>query len=92
MTGSLSPHCRAVLEQAYLYLDGEMPDNDCAEIRSHLEECAPCLREFGLEQEFKTLIARKCGCDVVPIDLRERVILRLREVRIEASTVEFRID
>jgi mycothiol system anti-sigma-R factor len=89
------PHevdCRDVLEQVYLYLDGEMPEDECAKIRQHLDECAPCLREFGLDQEVKALVARSCGCDVVPEGLRERVILRLQSVRVEIDHIEFRAD
>ena len=89
------PHevdCRDVLEQVYLYLDGEMPEEECAKIRQHLDECAPCLREFGLDQEVKALVARSCGCDVVPEGLRERVILRLQTVRVEIDHIEFRAD
>jgi mycothiol system anti-sigma-R factor len=89
------PHevdCRDVLEQVYLYLDGEMPDEDCATIRRHLDECAPCLRQFGVEQEVKALVARTCGCDVAPDGLREKVLLRLRSVRLEIDHIEFRAE
>ena len=89
------PHevdCAKALDQVYLYLDGEMPDADCSEIRRHLEECAPCLREYGLEQVFKTLVARSCGCDETPQDVRERLMVRLREVRVELATVEFQAE
>ena len=89
------PHevdCAKALDEVYLYLDGEMPDADCTEIRRHLEECAPCLREYGLEQVFKTLVARSCGCDETPPDVRERLMVRLREVRVELAHVEFRAE
>ena len=89
------PHevdCGKALDQVYLYLDGEMPDADCAEIRQHLEECAPCLREYGLEQVFKTLVARSCGCDETPPDVRERLMVRLHEVRVELAHVEFQAE
>ena len=33
-------------------------------------DCAPCLRQFGLEQDVKSLIARCCGGDVAPEHLR----------------------
>jgi mycothiol system anti-sigma-R factor len=87
------PHevdCSDVLEQVYLYLDGEIADSDCARIRQHLDECAPCLREFGIEQEVKALVARSCGCDVAPETLRQKVMLRIQSVRIEIDHVEFR--
>jgi mycothiol system anti-sigma-R factor len=86
------PHddCRGVLEQVYLYLDGEMDDDACAEIRKHLEDCSPCLREFGIEQEFKALIARKCQCDNAPAELRTKLLVRLREVSLQIDHVEYR--
>ncbi len=90
-----NPHeidCSQALENVYLYLDGEMPDEDCAQLRRHIEECSPCLREYGLEQAFKALIARSCGCEPTPPEIRERLIVRLREVRVELAQVEFRAE
>ena len=89
------PHatdCRVVLEKVYLYLDGEMADHDVHHIREHLDECAPCLREFGIEQEVKALVARSCGCDRAPDGARERLLVRLREVRIQVDSHEYRAD
>ena len=86
------PHemdCSRAIEQVYLYLDGEMDDTDCAEVRRHLEDCAPCLRAYGLEQVVKTIVARSCGCDETPPDVKERLLVRLREVRIELAHVEY---
>ena len=42
------PHevpCSEVLARVYSYLDGEIGVAGCAEIRVHLDECGPCLRE-----------------------------------------------
>ncbi|MDX6287567.1 MAG: hypothetical protein QOG53_3052 [Frankiales bacterium] len=89
------PHevdCSDVLEQVYLYLDREIDDADCTKIRQHLDECAPCLREFGIEQEVKALIARSCGCDVAPEALRRKVMLRIQSVRVEIDSLEFRAE
>ena len=86
------PHdvdCAKVIEQVYLYLDGELPDDDCAEVRLHLDDCSPCLREYGLEQAVKAVVARSCGCDETPPDVRNRLLDRLREVRIELAQKEF---
>lgn len=87
------PHevdCGEVLERVYLYLDGEISDSDCVRIRQHLDECAPCLREFGIEQEVKALVARSCGCEVAPEALRQKVMLRIQSIRVEIDHVEFR--
>jgi hypothetical protein len=67
------PHetpCTEVLDQVYSYLD----------------ECGPCLREFGLEEAVKRLVAKHCGCDPAPADLRAKILVRIREVR---ATIEF---
>lgn len=86
------PHgvdCREVLAKVYLYLDAEAGDADIHLIREHLDECAPCLRAFGLEQEVKALVARCCGSDLAPPALRVRVLARLQTVRVEIGQREF---
>ena len=86
------PHetdCGEVLAEVFLYLDGEMTADRRETIRRHLDECAPCLRKFGIEQEVKKLVARSCR-DEAPVGLREKVLLTLREVVIESTTVEYR--
>jgi mycothiol system anti-sigma-R factor len=87
------PHetpCDEVLEQVYVYLDGEIGPDDCAKIREHLDECGPCLRQYGLDQAVKALVARSCGCDLAPEELRAKVLTRIREVRVEISQLEYR--
>ena len=84
--------CSEVLHRIYEYLDGEMSEAGCVSIREHLDECSPCLRKFGLEQEVKALVARSCGCDEVPGDLKDRVRARITELRVELTHVEFRAD
>ncbi|SDQ41614.1 mycothiol system anti-sigma-R factor [Thermostaphylospora chromogena] len=82
------PHetdCSDVLDQVYTYLDGELDEHNRAKIRVHLEECAPCLAEYGLEEAVKRLIAKHCGCDPVPADLRAKVLARINQVRAELS-------
>lgn len=89
------PHatpCREVLEAVYLYLDGEDDSELHERVRLHLDECAPCLRQYGLEQAVKALVARCCGNDPVPVDLRERVLLRIQQVRLDLEAVEYRAD
>jgi len=89
------PHetdCREVLEDVYLYLDSECDEVSRGKIRHHLDECSPCLREFGIEQEVKALVARSCGGDRAPEALRIRLKLRLREVVMEADAREFRVE
>ncbi len=67
--------CQEVLLRVYEFLDSEMTDADTVKIRQHLDECAPCLREYGIEEEVKLLVKRSHPCDSPPVGLRERVIL-----------------
>ena len=78
------PHetpCIEVLERIYAYLDGELDDSNRWKVRQHLDECGPCLREYGLEDAVKRLIRKHCGCDPAPADLRAKVLVRIQEVR-----------
>jgi mycothiol system anti-sigma-R factor len=87
------PHevdCSDVLQAVYSFLDGEIDDEGRTTIRTHLDECSPCLRQFGIEQEVKLLVARCCGSDRAPDTLRIRIVARLREVQVELDQVEFR--
>jgi mycothiol system anti-sigma-R factor len=86
-----APHetdCREVLAEVYLYLDLECSDDRRDLIRQHLDECSPCLREYGIEQEVKALVARCCGTERAPAELRERLRLRLSELVLDADSRE----
>jgi mycothiol system anti-sigma-R factor len=77
------PHevdCRDVLSDVYQFLDNECDGGQRAKIEHHLDECAPCLQKFGIEEEVKALLARKCGGDRAPSTLRETVKIRLSQV------------
>ena len=79
------PHetpCAEVLERLYAYLDEELAAPAYAKIRQHLDECGPCLREYGLEEAVKRLVQRCCN-EPAPSALRTKVLVRIREVRAE---------
>jgi mycothiol system anti-sigma-R factor len=81
-----------VLAEVYLYLDLECSDDRRDLIRTHLDECSPCLREYGIEQEVKALVARCCGDERAPTELRERLRVRLSELVFEADSREYLPD
>jgi mycothiol system anti-sigma-R factor len=79
-----NPHetdCSEVLHEVYLYLDLECADERRDRIRAHLDECSPCLREYGIEQEVKALVARCCGNETAPAELLARLRGKLSELR-----------
>ena len=78
-----NPHetdCSDVLDEVYVYLDLECDEQRRDLIRTHLDECSPCLREFGIEQEVKALVSRCCGGERAPEALRERLRAKLTEI------------
>ena len=79
------PECRDVLAEVYIYLDLECADDRREWIREHLDDCSPCLREYGIEQEVKALVARCCGGDVAPAEFRDRLRARLAELIAESA-------
>jgi mycothiol system anti-sigma-R factor len=83
-----NPHetpCTEVLARVYSYLDGELDQGGCHAVREHLDECGPCLREYGLEEAVKKLVHKSCGCDPVPDDLRDKVLDRIQKVISESE-------
>jgi mycothiol system anti-sigma-R factor len=81
--------CAQVLSEVYLYLDLECSEDRRSLIRQHLDECTDCLHEYGIEHEVKALVARCCGDEVAPVELRERVRVKLRELSVEAERREY---
>ena len=76
--------CAEILERVVFFIDNELEDADCAQIRQHLEECGPCLDKFDLERTVKSLVARSCS-ERAPEGLRDKVLLRIRAVQVEIS-------
>jgi len=79
--------CSEVLDTIYAYLDGELDTTDQSKVRQHLDECGPCLREYGLEDAVKKLIRKRC-CDTAPADLRAKVLVRIQEVRLQIEVID----
>jgi mycothiol system anti-sigma-R factor len=81
--------CSEVLEEVYLYLDLECSDERRKLIQKHLDDCSDCLREYGIEHEVKALVARCCGDETAPKELRERLKLKLSEYVVEVESHEY---
>src|SRR4051794_22581187 len=84
--------CDDVLSHVFEFLDHETDDARRAVIAEHLEDCSPCLREFGIEQEFKALVRRRCGGDAPPSGLRERVKVQLPPVSFGEEGPQVRVE
>lgn len=79
------PHetpCAEVLDRVYEYIDGELDHQRVHVIKEHLDECGPCLREYGLEEAVKAIVKRSCS-DPAPADLRAKVLAHIAAARQE---------
>jgi len=79
----MSDECKDVLGEVYLYLDLECSDERRDLIKTHLDECSPCLREYGIETEVKALVARCCGAENAPEELKQRLRAKLSELVVD---------
>ena len=84
--------CDDVLSHVFEFLDHETRDERRALIAEHLEDCSSCLREFGIEQEFKALVRRRCGGDPTPAGLRERIKIQLTTVSFEEDGTQVSVE
>lgn len=83
-----NPHetpCADVLDRVYEYIDGELDSQRVHVIKEHLDECGPCLREFGLEEAVKAIVRRSCS-DPAPTDLRTKVLAHIAAARHDMGT------
>ena len=70
------------------FLDGELDDDRRALIVAHLDECGPCLQQYGLEKAVKQLVHRSCGCAPAPDRLRVQIVTRIRQISITYRSYE----
>jgi mycothiol system anti-sigma-R factor len=100
------PHrtdCSEVLAEVWLYLDQECDCERRALLQRHLDECGPCLERYGIEEQLKALLARKCGGEQAPLELRRRLresiqaliteVVRVDETgEVSSTVVEVRVE
>jgi mycothiol system anti-sigma-R factor len=84
--------CNDVIDEIYVYMDDETDAATRGRIREHLEACAPCLKQYGLEQDVRSLISRCCGGDQAPSSLHERIRVRITELTVESAHLEYRAE
>ncbi|MGV9711785.1 mycothiol system anti-sigma-R factor [Gordonia sp. NPDC003424] len=71
--------CSAVIADVWLLLDNECDSGARSRLQSHLDDCPSCFAHFGIEQQLKALINRKCGGEQAPEGLRERLRVEIRK-------------
>lgn len=88
------PHqtdCSEVLSEVWLFLDHECDQKRKELLQTHLDECHPCLEQYGIEEQLKALLARKCGGEHAPEELKRRLRAHLFRTTGE-GTVEVEVE
>jgi mycothiol system anti-sigma-R factor len=73
--------CADFLERIVCLLDDELDVGQVADVRAHLDECAPCLQSYDLQRTVKALVARSCT-ERAPEGLRDRVRIQIQQIRV----------
>jgi anti-sigma factor (TIGR02949 family) len=73
--------CSEALLRVYEYLDGEMGERDVAKIKTHLDECTACLKQYHLDEALKAVIKRSCANESAPVELRATILQRITMIR-----------
>nr|WP_296070564.1 mycothiol system anti-sigma-R factor [uncultured Actinoplanes sp.] len=89
LNGEDETDCGEVLSEVYLYLDLECSEDRRVLIKKHLDDCSGCLREYGIEHEVKALVARCCGDETAPKELRDRLRVKLDQLEVQVETREY---
>jgi mycothiol system anti-sigma-R factor len=79
--------CSEVLAEVWLFLDHECDEARRRLLAQHLDECAPCLSEYGLDEKLKRLLAAKCGGEHAPTELKDRLRQQIRVTVLEQAEV-----
>lgn len=90
-------NCEEALAEIYLLLDKECTAEHEAELRRHLDDCPPCLEEYGIDDQLKQLLARKCGGEHAPDELKSRLRASIRKTfadrgGVSVETTEINIE
>ncbi len=76
--------CSEFLERIVYFIDNELDEADCSVVQMHLDSCNPCLERYDLQRTVKSIVARSCS-EAAPHELRDRVLLRIREVQVRIT-------
>jgi mycothiol system anti-sigma-R factor len=83
------PHetdCAEVLAEVWLFLDHECDAERRKLLERHLDECTPCLAEYGLDEKLKRLLATKCS-EHAPDGLKSRLRQSIRQIVLDQAEV-----
>jgi anti-sigma factor (TIGR02949 family) len=76
----MSGDCAKVREQLMDFLKQELPADLAAQVRHHLDDCAPCEDCAEYERRFVALLQQRLSGECCPSTVRARVLSALRDM------------
>lgn len=70
--------CTRVMSVMFSFLDRELPEPECDEVRLHLFACDDCNDQYQHYTVVRAVVRRCCAPVEVPAGLRARLIARIR--------------
>jgi mycothiol system anti-sigma-R factor len=71
--------CPEALARLEGYLDGELDEDELADVSHHLSDCYPCGDRAEFERHLRHVVREHASDESAPVDLLERVKKRCRE-------------
>ncbi|CAM2868416.1 mycothiol system anti-sigma-R factor [Skermania piniformis] len=71
--------CAGVIYDVWRVLDDECDQVSRQRLQQHLDHCVACLETYGVEQQIKAMLSRKCGGERAPEALRQRLTVQIRQ-------------
>jgi len=82
-------NCDKVVDEVYMFLDGELTGVRRSKIEWHLRKCPPCADSFHFEERLLLLVKRSCrDDDEVPAELFNRLQALIQRETTEGTSGE----
>ena len=72
--------CEEVSDHLFEFLDAQMPEEQAARLRRHIETCPNCTQMTEAEAHVRDIVRRSC-CESAPATLRVRITSQLAVYR-----------
>ncbi len=81
--------CASTMAHVDEFIDGELGPRECEGVEAHLLVCPGCRAAYQRELDLKNMIRKACACSGVPDELKDRVLARISQLRVDLDGATF---
>ncbi len=81
--------CASTMAHVDEFIDGELGARECEGVEAHLLACPNCRAAYQRELDLKNMVRKACACRGVPDELKDRVLTRISQLRVEVESSTF---